>query len=206
METGFGSNPRMTIRVLVSCILGAIVMFVWTFIAHMLLPLGETGVREISNEQSVLSAMQTTIGDASGLYIFPGLGIGPNSTRDQKNEAMKHRNDQLANSPSGMIIYHRAGTLFDFGRTLTVEFCTELAEVILAVSLLVQASIAAFGCRVLFVTMVGIVAAIATNVPYWNWYGFPGNYTVAYMAIEVVGFFLVGIVAALVLGKRPASI
>ncbi|HZR06020.1 MAG TPA: hypothetical protein VFA61_09345 [Candidatus Udaeobacter sp.] len=46
-----------------------------------------------------------------------------------------------------------------------------------------------------------ILAAIATNISYWNWYGFPGVYTAAYMLIQVVGFFVVGIVAALVLPK-----
>ena len=181
-------------------------MFIWTFVAHMFLPLGETGVHEIPNDQGVVSAMQTSIGDASGFYIFPGMGLGPNPSGAQKREAMKHRNDQLASSPSGIIVYHRPGTLFDFGRTLTVEFCTELAEAILAISLLVEASIVTFGHRVLFVTMIGIVAAIATNVPYWNWYGFPGNYTAAYMVIQIAGFFFVGIVAALILGKRTSTV
>ena len=45
---------------------------------------------------------------------------------------------------------------------------------------------------------------IAVLVPYWNWYGFPGNYTAAYMCIQIVGFTTVGIIAALVLGKRTA--
>jgi len=40
------------------------------------------------------------------------------------------------------------------------------------------------------------VAAIATNVPYWNWYGFPGNYTAASMLVQVVGFIAVGLFAA----------
>jgi hypothetical protein len=39
-------------------------------------------------------------------------------------------------------------------------------------------------------------------VSYWNWYSFPAIYTAAYMFIQVVGFICVGIVAALVLGKR----
>ena len=46
-----------------------------------------------------------------------------------------------------------------------------------------------FAGRVGFVTMAGVLAAIATNVSYWNWYGFPTNYTAAYMLIQVVGFF-----------------
>ena len=53
-----------------------------------------------------------------------------------------------------------------------------------------------------FVLIAGILASITTNVSYWNWYGFPGVYTASYMLIEIVGFVLVGVAAALVLGKR----
>ena len=60
-----------------------------------------------------------------------------------------------------------------------------------------------FAGRVGFVLVAGILAAITTNISYWNWYGFPRVYTASYMFIQIVGFFLVGIVAALVL-PRPA--
>ena len=46
-------------------------MFVWTSIAHMALPLGEAGINEIPNESAVLSAMQSSMGDKTGLYVFP---------------------------------------------------------------------------------------------------------------------------------------
>jgi hypothetical protein len=52
------------------------------------------------------------------------------------------------------------------------------------------------------------MAAIATNVSYWNWYGFPTVYIGSYMLIQIVGFLCAGIVAALVLRKtslRTAS-
>jgi len=81
-------------------------------------------------------------------------------------------------------------------------FGTELLEAILVVFLLAQTRIASFAGRVSFVLIAGILAAIATNVSYWNWYGFPSVYTASYMLIQIVGFFLVGVVAALVLPKR----
>ena len=77
---------------------------------------------------------------------------------------------------------------------------------ILAVFLLAQTHIGSFAGRVGFVFVVGILAAIATNVSYWNWYGFPGVYVASYMFITVIGFLCVGIVAALVLRKHPASV
>jgi hypothetical protein len=69
------------------------------------------------------------------------------------------------------------------------------------VFLLAQTRIASFAGRVGFVLVAGILAAIATNVSYWNWYGFPRVYTASYMLTQIVGFFLVGIVAAFMLRK-----
>jgi hypothetical protein len=188
-------------KILLAGILGGIVMFVWTSLAHMALPLGEAGIREIPNESAVLSAMQSNIGDQTGLYIFPGPGVGKDATRQEKNEAMKHMAEKIAANPSGILMYHAPGRPFTFGKWLGVEFATELVEAILVVFLLVQTRIVGFSGRVGFVVVAGILAAITTNISYWNWYGFPSVYTASYMLIQIVGFFLVGVVAALVLPK-----
>ena len=191
----------MTTRIFVAGILGGIAMFIWTSIAHLALPLGEAGVREIPNEQSTLAPLQQSIGEQSGLYLFPGLGVGPNPTREQRKEAMRHMAEKYRSSPSGLLVYHPPGRPLTIGKLLAVEFATEVLEAILAVWLLAQTRLVTFGSRVGFVLVVGIVAAIATNVSYWNWYGFPTVYIASYMFIQVVGFLCVGLVAAFVLRK-----
>ena len=188
-------------KILLTGILGGIVMFIWTSVAHMALPLGEAGIREIPNESAVLSAMQSNIGDQTGLYIFPGRGAEKNATRQEKNEAMKHMAEKMATNPSGILMYHAPGRRFTIGKWLGIEFGTELLEAILVVFLLVQTRIVSFSGRVGFVLVAGILAAITTNVSYWNWCGFPCVYTASYMFIQIVGFLLVGVVAALVLPK-----
>jgi len=188
-------------RILLAGIFGGIVMFIWTSIAHMALPLGEAGLGEIPNESAVLSAMQSNIGDQTGLYIFPGPGLGKNATRQEKEEAMKHMGEKVAANPSGILMYHASGRPLALGKLLGVEFGTELLEAILVVFLLAQTRIGSFAGRVGFVFVAGILAAIATNVSYWNWYGFPGAYTASYIVTQIVGFLCVGIVAGLVLRK-----
>jgi len=195
----------MTMRAFLAAILGGIAMFIWSFVAHDLLPLGETGIREFKNEASMLDVLKTNLGDASGLYHFPGHKAGPNATRQEKSDAMKRAMEKAASGPSGMLIYHPTRE-FTFGKLLGIEFATELLEAILVVFLLTQTRIESFGGRVGFVLTAGILAAITTNIPYWNWYGFPSSYTVAYMSIEIIGFLCVGLIAALVLRNRsPAS-
>jgi len=195
----------MTTRAFLAAILGGIAMFIWSFIAHDLLPLGEMGMREFKDEAAVLDALKTNLGDARGLYHFPGHRAGPNATRQEKSDAMKRAMEKAASGPSGLLIYHPSRE-FTFGKLLGIEFATELLEAILVVSLLTQTRIESFAGRVGFVFLAGILAAIATNVPYWNWYGFPSRYTAAYMSIEIIGFLCVGLIAALVLRNRsPAS-
>jgi hypothetical protein len=194
----------MTTRAFLAAILGGIAMFIWSFIAHDLLPLGEMGMREFKNEAAMLDALKTNLGDA-GLYHFPGHTAGPNATRQEKSEAMKRAMEKAASGPSGLLIYHPSRE-FTFGKLLGIEFATELLEGILVVFLLTQTKIESFAGRVGFVLLAGILAAITTNIPYWNWYGFPSNYTAAYMSIEIIGFLWVGLVAALLLKNRsPAS-
>src|SRR5499427_8165265 len=193
-------------RILLAGVLGGSGMFVWTSIAHIALPLGEAGINEISNESVVLSAMQSNIGDKTGLYIFPGLGVGKDATRQEKNEAMKQMQQRIAANPSGILMYHPPGRPFAFGKSLAIEFSTEVLQAILVIWLLVQTRIGSFAGRVGFVLIAGILAAITTNISYWNWYGFPGVYTASYMLIEIVGFALVGVIAALMLRKRNPAV
>jgi hypothetical protein len=191
-------------RFFLAGILGGIAMFIWTTLAHTVLPLGEIGVREMRGEPAIVDALSANLGKGEGLYLFPGLGIGQHPTREAKQEAMKHMGEKLANGPSGFLVYHPKRPL-NLPRLLGVEFVTELAEAFLIVFLLTQTRLTTFGTRVGFVIVAGILAAIVTNVPYWNWYGFPKQYTASYMFIEIVGFFIVGLVSALILKPSRRS-
>ena len=193
-------------RILVAGILGGIAMFIWTSIAHTALPLGQAGVNEIPNESAVLDAMKSSMGDKTGLYIFPGSGISKEATREEKSAAMKQMQQRLETNPSGILMYHPPGRQFAFGKSLAVEFSTEVLQAILVIWLLAQTPISGLGGRIGFVLIAGILAAITTNISCWNWYGFPGVYTASYMLIEIVGFLLVGVIAGLMLRKRsPAT-
>jgi hypothetical protein len=190
----------MTPRILLAAILGAIAMFIWMFVAHTFLPLGEAGISELPNESTIVAAMQSNLKN-DGIYLFPGTGLPPDASRADKQAAMQKLEGRYETEPAGLLIYH-APHSFNFPKHLAVEFLTELIEAILAVSLLAQTRIASFGGRVAFIAALGVLGAIATNIPYWNWYRYPGTYTAAYMFTQFIGFICLGVVAALVLKKR----
>ena len=194
----------MSMRLILAAVLGAIAMFFWSFIAHMVLPLAEAGIKEFPNEKAVAAALEKEIGDNPGTYIFPGPGVGPNATKEEKHKAMEQLAADYAKKPSGLLIYHSPGSReFAFGKWLTGEFAIELLECLLAVFLLAQTRHLSFGARVGFVSVLGIAVAVWTNMSYWNWYGFSRRYTAAYMVTEAVGFIFAGVVIALVLKNKP---
>ena len=56
--------------------------------------------------------------------------------------------------------------------------------------------------RVLVVTSMGIFGFVSILVSYWNWYGFPTDFTIGAALDEVIGWFLGGLVLAAIV--RPA--
>lgn len=194
----------MSTRVLLAGIVGGVILFIWNFVAHEFLPLGEMGVGIMQNEDAVTGALQTNLGDNSGFYFFPTGGLTPGATKDQKEAAMKKAVEQMASGAAGVLVY-RPKRAFNFPKRLAEQFATDVFLAWLAVFLLAQTGIRGFGGKVGFVLTAGILAATATNVPYANWYGFPKDYTLAQMIMTVVGFLLVGIVAALMLPKRRSE-
>jgi hypothetical protein len=152
----------------------------------------------------VAAALQKEMGDNPGTYIFPGPGVGPNATKEEKHKAMEEMAKTYETKSSGLLVYHSPGSRqFNFAKWLTVEFAIELLECLLAVFLLAQTRHMSFGARVCFVSVLGIAVAVWTNLSYWNWYGFSKRYTAAYMVTEAVGFICAGLVIALVLKNRP---
>ena len=119
---------------------------------------------------------------------------------------MKQYEQKLAANPSGLLIYHPPGETGMTPRRLATEFLTELIEALLVVILLAQTRLRNFASRFGFVVIAGLLAALATNVSYWNWYGFPANYTASYMLTQVIGFVCTGLVAAAILRtSTPAA-
>ncbi len=186
-------------RIVLAAILGGLTLFVWMFVAHELLGLGEMGVGEIPNEAVVMSAMRGAIPEA-GFYIFPGFGLGPKPTSAQRNAAMPEYMKKYEQSPHGILVYHPPSGPFHFGTLLGREFALNVLQALLGALLLsCGASGRSYGTRAGVLTIAGVLAAISTNLEYWNWYEFPGNYTAGYMTTQIVGFVLAGfVIAALV--------
>lgn len=194
-----------TTRIIIAAFLGALAMFLTAFIFHMFTPLGEAGITPMPGPAAVMNAMSSSLGNKSGMYMFPTGGYSPDLPREQHAAAMDKMLEEMKTNPSGLLIYHPAGRTFNFGQCLGIQFGIDFLKALLVVYLLAQTSVAGFGGRIMFVTLAGVLAAIATTPSLWNWYGFAGTYAWANVVMMTVEFLVAGIVIALVLKRQKAE-
>jgi len=181
----------MAKRILLAGILGGLGLFVWGGLSHTVLGLGEHGVQYLAEPQPVVDALRVSI-PQSGLYYFP-----------QMDSSGKLRPEQ-ANGPWGILIYHPSGASTMMTRQLVNECILNIVQALIAAFLLSLApGLTGYLSRAGFVILLGLLAGAGLSIEYWNWYGFPADYTAATIADKVIGFVIVGLVAAAFV--KPAS-
>jgi hypothetical protein len=189
-------------RTILAGLLAGLALFAWEFIAHTLLPLGESGVKALPNEEEVVGALKDNIRDA-GFYFFPAPEDRPGMTPQQKQDAMAAVQEHWRTGPAGIIIFHPNGTGATFARQLLTQFGFDLAAMLLAAVVLSQSATRDYLKRVLLITTLGLFPIVRTEIPNWNWLGFPAAYMLAQVTVHLAGFLLGGLVLAKVV--RPGE-
>jgi len=182
----------MAKRILLAGVLGGLALFMWGGLAHMVLGLGTVGIQYLPQAQPVMDTLKASV-PQSGFYFFPQMDAAGKVPPDK------------AGGPYGIMIYHNAGAGGSMGGQLVNECLLNIVLAIFAAFLLSLApGLNGYVPRVGFVTLLGIVVGSMVNLEYWNWYGFPLSYTVAAIAEVVIGFLIVGLIAA-ALVKPPVD-
>jgi hypothetical protein len=181
----------MAKRIAMAGILGGLALFLWGGLAHVVLGLGSVGIQNLPQQQSVMDALKASTPE-SGFYFFP------------KVDAAGKVLPQNAGGPYGIMIYHSAGAGGAMTGQLVNEFILNIVVALFAAFLLSLASgLTGYVARVGFVTLLGLTVGLMVNVEYWNWYGFPLSYTLASIFIAVIGFLIVGLIAAAIVKAPP---
>ena len=179
----------MRSRALVAGLLAGVVAFLWMFVAHVALPLGEAGVSRLPEEAALLAPLAERLREP-GLYVFPG------ETDSAKwEEAYRTR-------PSGLLVFHPAGEPLAMGRRLAIELVTDLLAGLLLALLLGATTATGPGPRLAFGAALGAFGSLAIDFSYWNWFGFPSAYLAAGLVDQVVAWALAALVAGWWLGRR----
>lgn len=176
-------------RIVIGALVGGLVVFIWGAIAHMVLPLGEMGLKSLPNEAAVTTALKSSVPD-EGLYFYPGIDMKSASSEEQKAWEAKVRS-----GPTGMLLYHPLGGEPLAPKQLASEFVTNMLAAALA-ACLASMMTGSYVRRVFGIAHLGLFAWLTISVSYWIWYGFPGMFILAEGIDQVVSWVLAGFVIA----------
>lgn len=186
-------------RIAVAALLGAIVIFIWQFVSHMLLPIGEMGFRAPQNEAVVLQAASSGLPDP-GMYLLPYLA--PEKMNDAA--AVRGWTERAQKNPSLFVVVSPANTIVtNMLPELSRQFVIDLLGALL-VAFVLAGTAWGFGMRVLGAAIFGVFGWLLDIVPMWNWYKFPADYVVGNLLDQGIGWLLAGIAIAWWLGRRSA--
>jgi hypothetical protein len=178
-------------KVLAPGILGGLVVFIWSAISHMLLPIGAMGFKSIpSNEDAVLSAMKSNI-QQPGLYLIPGVDMSRKLTKAEEEALVA----KYAAGPTAFLVYNTTGVSFISPSQLIRQALFDILCGLIA-AFIISATVASLSARAIMVTLMGIFAWLAVSVPYWNWYRFPSAFTIGEGIDSIIGWLLGGFVIA----------
>ena len=190
----------MAKKILLAGLAGGVIVFLVSGFFHMATSLGEYGIKTLPHEEGTLSAMRSEIPE-SGLYLFPAADMSQGrSAAGQAAYLEKYRT-----GPVGILAYTKGGMDLQFGNLLFKQFLFGLVASLLLASVLgMTTSATTYTSRVLIVLLASLFAGCLYGLPYWNWYGFPLSYTVAYIATWCVSWIIAGLAMAAIVKPHPA--
>jgi hypothetical protein len=187
-------------KIVLAALAGGLVLFIWGAVSHMLLPLGAAGLKNLPNEEPVLTALGSSISEP-GLYFYPGLDMKKKATEEEQAAWA----EKIKTGPSGLLLYRPSGGEAMSPRQLVSELVSNILAAWVAaivVSLIIAGHSdqagrnAQFGRRVLVVGLLGLFAWLSISASHWIWYGFPTAFVGAELIDQVVGWLLAGLVIA----------
>ncbi|MFZ0332823.1 MAG: hypothetical protein WAN10_07055 [Candidatus Acidiferrales bacterium] len=192
-------------KVLLGALLGGVTVFIVGSLLHTVLGLGEVGVKALPQEDTVLSAMRAAIHEP-GFYYFPAPNMTPGRSKEQINADNSAYAAKFQQGPSGVLVYTLGGGVaLNYGKLLGGEFAIDVVSAFFLACILAMGAggVSSYWKRVFAVTLAGLFASVFLGLEYWNWYGFPTNYTCAYIATGFLDWYFAGLVMAAIV-KQPA--
>jgi hypothetical protein len=185
-------------------ILGAIVLFVWSALAWMLIPWPGDPLRTFTNEDAVLKAIKENA-PRSGTYIVPNMAKRtPGMTDQQWNAAMQSAEEKMGTS-AFVFASVRLEPFGSMGKPLVIQFLTQLVVALLGTFLLLHTGGLGYRGRVVFLTAVGLIIFVGGHMDEWNWWSFSNAYILMQMGVIVIGWLIASLVMSAVVRGRPAA-
>jgi len=186
-------------KILLSGILGGLVAFIWSAIAHMNPVTGQMGLSMMNakEEDTVMAALKSGLSQP-GLYFFPVCDMSK-MTKEQKAVWIA----KCKAGPVGFLLYDPNGSdPMDMTQQLVVEFLATVLCGLIAASIL-SATVGSLRCRATMVAMMGLFTWLALSISQWTWYHFPFSFIALDAIDQVIGWLLAGFLMAKMI--KPAQ-
>ena len=186
-------------RIYIAGLIGAIVLFVWGAVSHMVLPVGEMGIQQATQQDAAIAALQASGDKGHAVYMVPGLN--PDEWGDEAK--LSAFVSKYANSPSAFVVYDPAPNpnISSMGPALINQFVSNLLVAIIVAWIMATGAFS-FGQRIAVGGAIGVAAWLLVSIPYWNWYRFPLDFTIGAWLDYGLGLLLASVPMAWWLGRR----
>lgn len=184
-------------------LLAAILYFAWGMVSHMVLPYHRDATRQFRGEPAVAAAVQAAAPE-SGYYFAP-YPYPPEDSDEAAKE--KHQADMMERYLKGPTVF--AVVNLEGGRTMkeamAYQGACSLAIAILLAGIFHLGKVTRPVSRYLITLASAGVVIAAMVIPYWNWFKFPDDFTIAYVIDIAGGFALAGIPLAALSGRSKGK-
>ena len=142
------------------------------------------------------------LGAEPGIYILPWLD--PKQMGDEA--AVKAYGEKAKASPYAWVVYLPQGEdATDMRRQLPSQWVSDTLAA-LALAFVMGLATVGFRRRLGIAAAAAVFAWLTAIVPYWNWYHFPGSFTVAALVEQLIGWLLAGAAMAWWIGRQERKL
>lgn len=184
-------------RIFIAALIGAIIIFIWQMAAHMVLPIGEMGMKAPPNEDVVIQAVASGTPEP-GIYMLPHFDM---AKADDTAALAAWETKAKANRYSWLVVAPANPDPMNMGPQLGKQFASNLLSALIAAWLL-AATAWGFGARIVGSVGIGLFGWLSNVVPQWNWYQFPAGYMAGGLLEQGIGWLLAGIGIAWWLSRK----
>lgn len=181
-------------QIMTGGVLGGVVWFLWGAVSWMVLPWHNATLPWLPESEAIVGAIAPRVPE-TGVYLFPAADLDENGHPKVFEEEYLRRHRE---GPIGMLIWRREGVDPLSGAVFAKGIALNFAQAFLAAFLCWAAAgrLPTYGCRVTFVALLGVFAALSTHVAGLVWFHFPAAHFLVMAADVTVGSLLAGLAIA----------
>jgi hypothetical protein len=192
------------LRVLLGGLVGAIILFIWGFLAWVVFQIHDATVRALPDEPRFVELMR----DAdvrTGTYFFPAMEGSWSDhramTEEERQASRESWRQAHIRGPVGVLHYNADGWPPESPLSFGIGFALYLAAAFFASAMLSAAApkLRTYFARVLFVAGFGLIVAAFNDLSMWNWLHVPLDFSAMQALDHVLGWTFAGLgIAAVV--------